>query len=134
MNKSASRAAIIYFALVLAAGFVLGAARVMLIAPMWGELPAVMLETPIMLLVSWLVCGSTVRAFAVRGRRAGLAMGAVAFALLMIAELTLSLLLFGRSAAGFLHAFLTPAGAVGLASQVGFGIMPLIRSGGPRRA
>ena len=81
-----------------------------------------------MLLVSWLVCGSTIRWFGVRGRRAALAMGAVAFALLMIAELALSVFTFGRSPEDFLRAFGTAAGAVGLTSQVVFALIPLLRS------
>jgi hypothetical protein len=124
------RAAIVYFALVFAAGFALGTMRVFLVAPLWGELPAVMLESPIMIIVSWLACGSTIRRFGVRGRRAGLAMGAFAFALLMIAELALSVFAFGRSPADFLRAFGTAAGAVGLTGQVAFALIPLLRSRG----
>jgi hypothetical protein len=132
LNGSISRAAIVYFALVFAAGFVLGTIRVLLIAPLWGELPAVLIEAPIMLLVSWLVCGSSVRAFGIRGRSAGLAMGVMAFALLMAAELALSLLGFGRSLAEYLRGYGTRAGGVGLTSQAVFGIMPLLRSSGSR--
>jgi hypothetical protein len=112
----------------------MGTIRIILIAPLWGELLGVILESPIMLFVSWLACGLSIRVFAVRGRCAGLAMGAAAFALLMTAELVLSLVAFGRSPAGYLRAYRTPAGAVGLASQIAFGLIPLLRSGGFRRA
>jgi hypothetical protein len=72
--------------------------------------------------------------FGVRGRCAALIMGAVAFALLITAELVLSLLAFGRSPDEYLRANGTPAGAVGLTSQVAFGLIPLLRSGGSRGA
>ena len=134
MNGSIGRAAVVYFALVFAVGFVLGTIRVLLVAPRWGELPAVLLESPIMLFVSWWACGLSIRVFGVRGRCAGLSMGAVAFALLMTAELALSLLAFGRSSAEHLRAYGTLAGAVGLTSQVAFGLIPLLRSGGSRGA
>jgi hypothetical protein len=82
-----------------------------------------------MLVVSWLACGFAIGAFEVRGRAVGLAMGAVAFALLIAAELAVSRLAFGRSPAQFLAGLATPAGALGLASQVAFGLFPLFRSG-----
>jgi hypothetical protein len=128
MNGSLCRAAVAYFALVFTAGFVLGTIRVLLIVPLWGELPAVLLESPIMLCVSWLVCGLLIRAFGVRESSAGLAMGAAAFALLMTAELSLSLLAFKRSPVEFLRGYGTPAGAVGLTSQLAFGFIPLLRT------
>jgi hypothetical protein len=121
-------AAFTYFVLVFAAGFVLGAIRIFLAAPLWGELPAVILESPIMIFVSWLACGSTMRSFGIRERRAGLAVGAIAFVLLMIAELALSVVAFGRPPADFLHAFRTPAGAVGLAGQIAFALIPFFRA------
>lgn len=129
MSPWVGRAALVYFALVFAVGFLLGTIRVLFVAPRWGELAGVMIEAPIMLLVSWLACGASILMFDVRGRRAGLATGALAFALLMAAELALSRLAFGRSPAEYLRALATPAGAVGLASQVAFGLFPLLRSG-----
>ena len=123
------RAAISYSALVFAVGFVLGAIRIFVIVPRWGDLLAVILETPIMLLVSWLACGILVRLFNIRGARAGLAMGVSAFVLLMSAELVLSVLAFGRSPSEFVSAYGTPAGAIGLMGQVAFGLMPLFRTG-----
>lgn len=81
-----------------------------------------------MLAVSWLACGTSIRIFKIRGRRAGLSMGVIAFALLMIAELALSIIVFRRSSAEFLREFGTPAGAIGFMSQAAYGIMPLLRS------
>ena len=53
-------------------------------------------------------------------------MGFVAFGLLMLAELALSLTLFGRSLTDFVQALATPHGMTGLAGQVVFGLMPVI--------
>ena len=39
----------------------MGTIRELLIAPRWGELPAVLLGSPMMLFVSWLTCGSSIR-------------------------------------------------------------------------
>ena len=128
MIRALSLAAALYFALVFAAGFVLGTIRVLMIAPRLGELAAVLLETPVMLVLSWLACGAAIRAFAIRGRGPGLVMGAAAFALLMTAEFALSLLVFGRSPDQFVRAFTAPAGALGLASQVAFGLFPVSRA------
>ena len=44
-----------YFALVFAAGFLLGSIRVLIIIPRSGEAVVVGLELPIMLAVSWIV-------------------------------------------------------------------------------
>lgn len=129
LSGSVGRAAIVYFALVFVAGFVLGAIRVFQLAPRLGELPAVLIESPVMLCVSWLACGWSMRRFDVRGRRAGLSMGVAAFALLMIAELALALFAFGRSPASYLSSYGAPAGAAGLVSQIAFGLIPLLRSG-----
>src|SRR5262249_20626666 len=111
-------------------GFALGTIRVLMIAPRLGELPAVLLEAPVMLILSWLACGASIRAFGVRGRGPGLVMGAAAFGLLMCAGFARSLLAFDRSRAEIVGAFAAPAGAIGLASQVAFGLFPLLRSAG----
>jgi hypothetical protein len=123
---AAVRAALAYFAIVFAAGFVLGTIRTLVLAPRLGELAAVMVEIPFMLLVAWLVCRWLVRRFALAPGAAGrLIMGGLAFLLLMAAELLLSLA-FGRGPAEFLARFAEPAGALGLASQVVFGLLPLV--------
>ena len=91
LNGSIGRAAVVYFVLVFAAGFVLGTIRVLLVAPRWGELLAVLLESPIMLFVRGWRAGHRFVCSEFVGAAPGLAMGAAAFALLMTAELALSL-------------------------------------------
>ncbi len=119
-----------YFAIVFAVGFALGTVRTLFIAPRLGEQLAVLIELPFMLSASWLACGWCVRRWRVTpaaGPR--LTMGAVAFALLIIAEVTLSLTAFDRSLTDFLGNLTTPHGLTGLSGQIVFALMPLLRRG-----
>jgi hypothetical protein len=119
-------AAFAYFGLSFAIAFVLGAIRTLAVVPLAGEIAAVAIEAPIMLAVSWFVCRWTVTRFDVPRRIAPRAcMGALAFALLMAAEFSLAVLAFGRTPSAFLASFGTVAGAIGLAAQMGYGLMPI---------
>jgi hypothetical protein len=60
-----------------------------------------------------------------------LAVGLVAFALLMAVETGLSVTLFDRSLAQQVSAYATLAGAIGLAGQLAFALIPLLAR--PRR-
>ena len=123
---AAAVAGLAYFAIVFAAGFVLGTVRTLLLAPALGDLAAVLVEIPVMLLVAWAACRWLVGRFAVGPRSVDrLVMGGVGFGLLMAAELLLSLAL-GRSPAEFLAGLGAPAGAAGLAAQVVFALLPLV--------
>lgn len=123
---SAIRAGVLYFAIVFAAGFALGALRVTFIMPLIGELPAVALELPVILFISWIVCRRLVAQFSVPARASHrAAMGALAFGLLMLAELGLSVLVFGQSGAAYLAHLQTAPGLLGLAGQIAFAFMPL---------
>jgi hypothetical protein len=118
----------IYFAVLFAIGFVLGTARVMLVAPRLGEIGATVLELPFMLIASWIVCGWAIRRWKIPaevGPRA--LMGAWAFALLMGAETLLGVVGFSRSLPEQLAAVLAPSGLMGLAAQVAFALFPLLR-------
>ncbi len=119
--------ALVYGAAVFAAGFALGTLRVLLVVPYLGELAAVALEVPVMLCLSWLVAGRVLRRWPLTGRRQRLAMGGLAFALLMLAETILGITLFGRTLSGVLAAMATPPGLVGLAGQIAFALVPALR-------
>ncbi len=54
-------------------------------------------------------------------------MGALAFALLMVVELALSVFVFGRSTDEYLAAFATLPGAIGLAAQTAFAFVPWVQ-------
>lgn len=115
-----------YFAVVFAAGFALGTVRVLLLVPRLGELLAGLVELPVILGISWIACAKVVARFQVPSRvRPRLAMGAFAFGLLMLAEVLLSLALFGRSMSDFVQELMTLHGMIGLGGQVLFGLMPL---------
>lgn len=123
--------ALLYVATVFAAAFALGALRVMLVVPRLGELAAVTLEVPVVLGLSWLVAGRVLRRWPLPRPGQRLAMGGLAFALLMLGETILGVMLFGRTPAGSLAAMATLPGLVGLAGQIGFGLIPALR-GQPR--
>ena len=120
------RAATVYFAIVFAAAFCLGVVRTLFVAPKLGALAAVAMEVPIVLALSWVVAGMILRRWPmVQTQR--LAMGALAFVILMLAEAMLANLLFGQTLIGFVSAMVTPPGALGLAGQIGFAVIPAFR-------
>lgn len=123
-----------YFGLVFAAGFALGAVRTQLLVPRFSELTATLLEMPFILTACWFACGWTLRHFAVPSRaRTRWILGGVAFALLRLAELGLTFAL-GRTAADHFAHLGTAAGALGLAGQVVYGLLPVLRRGTPAGA
>jgi hypothetical protein len=118
--------ALVYFAVVFAAAFAFGALRVTLIAPQIGALAAVTLEVPLILALSWLVAGQVLRRWPMTQGQA-LAMGGLAFAFLMLAEFALAYLLSGQTPRAYATTFTEAPGALGLAGQVGFGLIPALR-------
>lgn len=127
--------AIVYFLLVFALGFVLGTIRTLAVAdaPGFGRLVGVVIELPIMLAASWFACGYIIRRFAVPPTVvARTAMGGIALALLLLAELLLGTLVFGRTVAAHLALYREASYALGLAAQIAFGAMPLLRLRGSR--
>lgn len=118
------RLAAAYWALVFTLGFALGAIRTLWLAPQIGAEVAVLAEQVPMLTASWLVARALLRRWPLPSQGAALAMGAAAFALLMIAECALAVLLFGQTPAIWAASLTTPAGALGLAGQLGFSLVP----------
>ncbi|WP_375588981.1 hypothetical protein ABWH89_18775 [Hoeflea alexandrii] len=124
----ALNAAAAYFCATFAAGFVLGTIRTLLVEPTTGALGAVALELPLMLAVSWIACGWALRRFDLESRFSPrLVMGVVALALLMGAELFVSVLLAGRSPGEHLALYQTVPALLGLAAQLAYAIFPLVR-------
>lgn len=117
-----------YFAVVFAAGFVLGTMRVLVLAPRLGETLATSAELPVMLAISWWAAGVVVRRLGVPATSAArVGMGALAFALLLGAEWLLGTLAFGRTASEILAGYGSAAGAAGLAAQTVFAAIPELR-------
>jgi hypothetical protein len=122
------KAGLAYFAVMFTVGFVLGALRVGLVAPRIGDLAAVLIELPLILAASWFVCRRLTAILAIAARVPDrLAMGALAFTLLIITELALAGPLFGRSLSQSLTGMATDAGLLGLAGQILFGLVPLLQ-------
>lgn len=117
-------AALAYWALVFAVGFALGTLRVTLLAPAIGPFAAVASELPLMLLASWWSARLVLRRWPLQSRRERLATGALAFAVLMAAEAALARLAFGQSLSDWTEQLATAPGALGLAGQVVFALIP----------
>lgn len=111
-----------------AIGFAMGGVRLLFLVPLLGELFAVVIELPIMLGFSWVLCGRALQKWEVSthlGDRA--VMGVSAFCFLMSAEITLGIFAFGNSFGDLLARWGSAAGATGLAGQIAFALFPLIR-------
>jgi hypothetical protein len=130
MNERPIPAAASYFALVFALGFALGTVRVLWLAPMGGEIAAVLAELPVMLAASYFAARWLTRRFHINSAQSAGLMGGIAFALMMLAEASLALTLPGTGAgtgiAEWFAALFTVPGIYGLADQIGFGVMPLL--------
>ena len=123
-------AALRYFLIVFAAGFVFGTIRTLSIDDTPdARLMAVAIELPAILLVSWLASAHATKRYNVPSTSATrLAMGGAAFGLLMLAELLLDLALAGRTVAEHFAAYGEASHQLGLAGQVAFALFPLIQS------
>ncbi len=118
-----------YYALgVFALGFVLGTVRVMVLQPLMGPLAAVCTEVPVMLAASWWYSRWLLSKHTTAYNTLTLLLwGMAAFVLLICLEMALATVVFGQPAQLFFTALHTPAGAVGLAAQFLFGLLPAIQ-------
>ena len=123
---SALRAGVVYFLAVFAAGFVLGVLRTLFVAPHIGVLAAVAIELPIILAVAWWVSARLQYGSSLTLRDAAL-MGGTAFVLLMLAEASLSIALFGRTFAEHLSLYADADHQLGLAGQIAFALIPMVQ-------
>jgi hypothetical protein len=133
-------AGVVYGIMALAAGTLLGTLRVLFVAPQLGPLAAVVLELPLMLVFAWWMLGPIIhRAQVPRGVGARAVVGVVGFGLLLAGEAVVAGLIAGATqpaailavgAGALADGFATPAGLVGLAGQVVFAGLPLLRAEG----
>ena len=121
------KAGLVYFALVFAAGFLLGLVRVPLLVPRLGVRFAELLEMPLMLLV--IVCSAryVVRRYRPLSRPSCLLVGVVALSLLAATELLFAALLQGQTPAQYVASRDPVSGAVYLAMLLLFAAMPAWR-------
>lgn len=126
--KRAIAAGVLYFLLIFLLGMALGTVRILLIEPRVGEVASVVLELPLMLAASWFVCGWLIRFLSVPAAvPSRAAMGTVAFALLMAAELALSLYAVNGNARDHFRNYGQAAPLIGLLGQLAFAAFPLLR-------
>jgi hypothetical protein len=127
-GRGSIRAGVEYATIVFVVGFALGTVRVLLLAPRVGELAAVALEAPLMLLVSWMVCAWTIRRDGIPSAPAARAlMGGVALVSLLSLELVVSVAVFGRTVTAHFASYAAPAALLGLAAQLLFACFPLVQ-------
>ena len=119
--------------MVFGAGFLLGCVRVPFLVPRIGARMAELAEMPIMFLAVVLSAGFIVRRFALPlSIPMRLAVGLVALALTIGAELSLALILQHRSLADYIAGRDPVSGGVYLALLVVFAAMPLLLAQGDR--
>ena len=117
----------LYAAVAFLIGFIFGTLRLMVLVPVLGDLTAVLLELPFILLASWFVCRWCVDRLGVcRSAQARALMSVVAFVVLMVVEFGLAITL-GRPLVDQLAGFASPAGVIGLTAQVVFGLFPVVQ-------
>jgi hypothetical protein len=124
--KRAVELGLIYFAVVFAAGVVIGTIRTLVLIPALGELVAVLVELPVILSIAWAACGRLLRDRRLTAAEAA-AMVVAAFMLLMLGEAAVSRWLAGLTMAEHLALYAEPAHLVGLGGQLAFAAFPLLR-------
>jgi len=120
-----------YFAIVFAIAFGFGTIRTIWLTPAIGATPAVLVELPLILGVSFLAARHIIARGRIATGGAALGAGAIAFALLMIAEAGLAVLVFGQSLTTWQAALWRVPGVIGLAGQLVFALMPWLLVGKP---
>jgi hypothetical protein len=111
---------------VFAVGFALGTIRVILLVPRLGEMAAVLIELPIMLIASWFVASWIMRRFEIAALPPAALMGLVAFSILILLEIALERFAFGGSIRSFAGKISHGPGLAGFLGQILFGLMPII--------
>ena len=121
-----------YWSGVFAIAFMIGAFRTLWLAPRIGALAGVLAELPVLLAASWFWTRHLLKHANLLSRVEAMGAGAIAFVLLMIAELALGVFGFGQTLRVWLLGFTHAPGLIGLAGQIGFAIMPALvwRRGG----
>jgi hypothetical protein len=117
----------LYFTLVFAVGFVLGAIRTLWVVPRSGTRRAELMEMPIMLLVTIVAARWTVLRLAVPPTlSARIAMGCLAFVLMLVAEFEFALRVRRLTMRDYLATRDRVSGAAYYLMLVVFAIMPLV--------
>ena len=123
------KASLLYFASVFGVGFALGTIRILLVVPYLGVRWAELLETPLMLLASFYFVRLVVRRFGPCTPSRRLAIGFIALAFLLAAELGL-VFVQGQTLAQYLASRDPISGVAYLLALVAFALMPLLAGHG----
>ncbi|MBX3428321.1 MAG: hypothetical protein KF779_01935 [Hyphomonadaceae bacterium] len=127
-------AAALYFALVFAAGVLLGPVRVIWIEPWLGNTLAVVLEAPFLIAAIWFASRAAPKWAGVSGGWTSFLMiGVVALIMQQIADLAVGFGLRGMTFQDQMQHFTTPAGMIYAVTLLIFTLMPLIRMWRPGR-
>ncbi len=123
------KAGALYFAIVFAAGFVLGVVRTFFVAPRLGVRTAELLEAPLMVVISYFAARWVVRRPSLRLQTSALPLllvGVFALALMLVVEFTFVLWIQGLTLLGY-FARRDPVGlAAYFAALALFALMPLL--------
>ena len=129
------QAGLLYFAIVMGAGFALGVVRVPFLVPRIGERWAELAEMPLMAVVIYIAAGYVLRRVPeVASPSQSLQAGLLALALLVAAELALATALQDRTVAEFIASRDKVSGSVYVALLVVFAVMPRFRLSQHRQA
>jgi hypothetical protein len=119
------KAALAYFAIVFAVGFLCGPIRVLMLEPMFGATAAVLLEAPILLMAMLYAARFVPRRSRLAPTSAAhLAMGFGALALVLVADFGVGVVLRELTPGAIAAQFSTPAGRVYAVLLVAFALMP----------
>ncbi len=116
---------LLYYAAVFAVAFALGIARALAINQYVGASAAVLLEVPVVIVLSWAIARHLLKRNSFSLPQCAV-MGATAFVLTMASEVVLARLLRGQNAMEWMSNIVTPIGLVGLAGQIAFALMPML--------
>ncbi len=125
---NAVRPGLLYFALVMGTGFLLGMIRVPFLVPRIGERWAELAEMPIMAIVIFLSAGYVLKRYPdVQSQGQSLVVGLLALALSVGAELGLAVFLQNKTLAEFIASRDKVSGSAYLALLAVFALMPRLR-------
>ena len=126
--KTAVKAGLLYFLLIFIAGFILGIIRTKLLVPNFGALAGLLIELPVILLLSWLACRLVIRKLRVAADiQPRLVMGGLALVLMLISEAAVATIGLEQKLIDHIAQYGTMRGLIGLAAQLIFALMPLLR-------
>jgi hypothetical protein len=124
--KGTLKAGVLYFVLVFAAGFVLGAIRTLWAVPRLGVRAAELIEAPIMFGVSILAAQWVVRQFGIPPRWSRrLALGCLALGLMLLVEFTFGLWVRGLTIRRYFETRDPVSGTVYFVTLGAFAVIPI---------